>query len=448
MAKKIYDILPPKIAQKKKTLAQKPLGESVVKKSAVVSKARATQRTKKQESDAVAYIAPTAGKRRFPMREIFAGSAVILLLVSIYLYNKLPKADIQIWPKMEQLSLQEKVTADKSILTIDISKNIIPAQYKEENQDGWQEFSATGNVSTDKKATGTIKIYNKLDPSAAFTLIKGTHFLSDSGKYFVILDKVVIPAAQYQKGKLIAGSVSAKVEAQEAGEDYNVGPSKFSIPKLSGTAYYYSIYAESTISMTGGSKGNAKRVTKDDIDKAKNVLTKELLAQAESTLRGKLSPEDVIIDNSLSRNIVDFTTTVKADAIIEKFDAQATVKVSALLFKKQGLEQFAKDSVNSQLSEDESFLAKSMEVSYSPVSVDSKKGSAVMDLKLSVLTYKSIDTNALVELFVQKSADEIKNLMGKNYGDKVSKTQVDFWPFWVTSAPKNHDKIKINLIFE
>ena len=450
MAKKIYDILPPKLANKKK---------SAVAKQAVVGKVDMERKPKRPSAVAerarqkrgVETIIPPSivrGKRRAPLREIMAGSAVILLLLSIYLYNKLPKADIQIWPVMEQFSLQEKITADKTVLALDVSRKVIPAQYMEEAQDGWQEFLATGDVNTDKKATGTIKIYNKLNPAAAFTLIKGTHFLSDSGKYFVILEKVVIPAAQYQKGKLVAGSVSVKVEAEQAGEGSNIGPSKFSIPKLSGTAYYYSIYAESTATMIGGHQGSAKRVTKDDIDKAKEDLSKKLLSQAETTLRGKLSEQDVVIDNSLQKTVIDFTTTAKADTIIEKFTANATVKVSALIFKKPDLEQFAKGSIGLKLSEAETFLEKSLEVSYSPASVDSKKGSALMDLKISVPAYKSMDENALVNLFSQKTSDEIKSIISENYGSDVSKVEVDFWPFWVKSAPKNKNRINIDLMFE
>lgn len=442
MAKKIYDILPPKLAHKKKIAATK---QAVIAGKVDIER---KPRKQKKEIETTVPSSVTHERKRSPLREIMAGSAVILLLLSIYLYNKLPKADVQIWPVMEQFSSQEKMTADKSVLAVDVSKKVIPAQYMEESQDGWQEFLATGAVNTDKKATGTIKIYNKLNPSAAFTLVKGTHFLSDSGKYFVILEKVVIPAAQYQKGKLIAGSVSVKVEAEKAGEDSDIGPSKFSIPKLSGSAYYYSIYAESTVAMTGGHEGSAKKVTKDDIESARDALTKKLLGQAETTLRSKLSGEDVLIDNSLLRAVVEFTTTVKADTVIEKFNANATVKVSALIFKKQDLEQFAKSDVNSKISEDETFLEKSLDISYSPVSVDSKKGSAVMDLKLSAMTYKNIEENALVNLFTQKTSDEIKSLVDENYGSGIAKVEVDFWPFWVNSAPKNKNRINVELMFE
>ncbi len=438
MSKKIYDILPPKLANKKKN-AIKKADES---KNDFIDP---IIRSKKQKSESVAH--PFIEKKRVPLREILVGGAVILLLFSIFLYNKLPRADIQIWPIMTQFYLQEKIAADVSVNATDVSRKVFPAQYIEQNQEGWQEFLATEEVSTDKKATGTIKIYNKLDSLTVLTLIKGTHFLSDSGKYFVISEKVIIPAAQYQKGKLVAGSISVRAEAEQAGEDYNVGPSKFSIPKLSGSPYYYSIYAESIATMTGGHKGSSKRVTQDDLDKAKAFLTKKLLDQAETVLRGKLSPEDMVIDNSLVKSVVDFTTTAKKDTLIEKFDAQSTVKVSVLIFKRSELEQFARNIISLGLSKEDTFLEKSLDISYSPISVDSKKGLAQIDLKLSALTYKNIHANALVELFTQKSSDEIKNLMGENYGDSVSKVEVNFWPFWVKSAPSNKNRINVELKF-
>ena len=74
---------------------------------------------------------------------------------------------------------------DMTIVNIDFENKVIPAQYIEVQQDGQQEFQATGSASNDGKAKGTITIYNKISPSSSFTLKIGTHFLSDSGKYFV-----------------------------------------------------------------------------------------------------------------------------------------------------------------------------------------------------------------------------------------------------------------------
>lgn len=426
MSKKIYDILPPKIVPKVKDSVESLSGKNKV--------GTIQEKTSDQTN-----------KKHFPLKEILAGGFIIVFLLGIYFYNKLPKAEIQIWPKLDTITLQEKIIADKTVNAVDLSKKFIPAQYIEQTEDSWQEFKATGTVSNDSKSSGTIKIYNKINPPSSFTLKIGTHFLSDSGKYFVTLEKITIPSAI---SKNAPGSVSVKVQAQEAGPDYNIGPSKFSVPKLSGTDYYYSIFAESDKKMAGGYTGSSKKVTKDDILQAKETLTKKLLSQAEDSLKNKLSVDDILLDGAISKSVIDASSDIKADSIIDKFIESAKVKVSALVFKKQDLEKFAKDDILSQLADSQSFLEKSLDVHYVPELIDVKNGSETLDLQLSAKTYYSIDTNDLVNSISKKSSDQIKEVFSEEYGDKISDIKINFWPFWVNKAPKNKNRIKINLNFE
>lgn len=426
MAKKIYDILPPKLVNKTEDKI-KDLGGAVKKKRSYHKTARNHHK-----------------ERHFPLKEILIGGSVIVFLLGIYFYNKLPKANIQVWPKIDNLILQEKITADKAVNIVDYSKKVIPAQYIEQTEDSWQEFPATGTVSNDSKASGTIKIYNKINPSTPLTLKTGTHFLSDSGKYFVTLNKITIPKAQ---GK-IPGSIEVKVQAEQPGDSYNIGASKFSVPKLSGTPYYYGIWAESNSTMVGGYIGTLKKVTKDDISKAKDVLTKKLLVQAENSLKSKLSSDDVLLDGAVSRDIISASSDIKADSIIDKFSESAKVKVSALVFKKQDLEKFAKDDLLSQLPDSKNILEKSLNIDYIPELIDIKNGTETLNLQLSAKTYYTIDANDLINLVNRKSSGEIKEIFDEKYGDKISEIKINFWPFWVSKAPKDKNRIKINLNLE
>jgi len=426
MSKKIYDILPPKLVHKVENTL-KNLGGAAKKKK---SRHRAVQNQYKE--------------KHFPLKEILVGGLIIVFLLGIYFYNNLQKSDIQIWPKLDTLTLQEKIIADKMVDTVDLSKKIIPAQYREQIQDSWQEFPATGSVSNDKKALGTIKIYNKINPSTPFTLKTGTHFLSNSGKYFVTLEKITIPAAQ----KKAPGSVEVKIQAKEAGDNYNIGPSKFSVPKLSGTTYYYSIWAESDEAMAGGYTGTLKKVTKDDILQAKEALTKSLLTKAEDALKSSLSLDDIILDGAISKEVIDVSSDVKPDSTVDKFIESAKVSVSALVFKKQDLEKFAKDNILSQLSENKSLLENSLNLTYDPDSIDLENGKEEINLQISAKTYYNIDNNNLVDLVSRKSAREIEEVVYEKYEDKISLIKVNFWPFWVHKAPVNKNRIIVNLNFE
>src|SRR3989344_297800 len=263
MAKKIFDILPPKIAHKVEEGIK-----SLTKEEGKHAKSQANKKHHKETN--------SNKKRRFPLKEALVGSGVIILIIAGVLYFKLQKVNVEIWPKTEVLNFKDQIMTDNSVNEINLETKTIPAQYFEEQKDLWQEFPATGNASNDGKAGGTIVVYNSYSPAGAITLKSGTHFLSDSGKYFITLQKIIIPAAKKQNSKTVPGSIAVKVQATESGEDYNIKPAKFSVPKLVGTSYYYSIYAQSSEVMTGGFSSEIKKVTEDDIQTAKNSLTKKL----------------------------------------------------------------------------------------------------------------------------------------------------------------------------
>ncbi|MEK7664254.1 MAG: hypothetical protein AAB340_02345 [Patescibacteria group bacterium] len=439
MAKKIYDIVPPKVARKVETTIKSLYAKDAKKKKT----AKSVKLPKKgllpqalQPADQL--------KRRFPLREILVGGAVVFLLFGIYFYNKLSKVTIEILPKLDLITLDSSVTADKSVKEVDLEKKLIPLKLLEEEKESSQEFPATGITSNDGKAAGTIKIYNKLSPSSPIALISGTHFLSDSGKYFVTLAKVAIPA---MKGKT-PGSVSVKVQAKEVGPEHNIGPSKFSVPKLSGTAYYYSIWGESKEAMSGGYAGKVKKVTKDDLKSAGDVLTEKLLENTRNSLNSKVLEDEVLLNDAIVSKVVSVTADAKPDKIVDKFNVSAKVKASALVFKKRDAESFAKEDILSKITEDKSLLESSLELSYSVDAVDFAKATEKISLQSSANTYYNIDLTELADLLKRKSSDEVKEVINLKYGEKVSKINVKFWPFWVKKSPKDIDKIKISLIFE
>lgn len=444
MAKKIFDIIPPKKIRKTEDVV-KPL----VREEKKYTKVRESKKDYKKEykQDYKQEETLLIKEKHFPLKEVLMGFGVLILIAGGILYFKLQKVDIKIWPKTEVLSFNEQTLADNSVQAIDLSGKTIPAQFFEEEKDLWQEFSATGNASNDGKAGGTITIYNKYSPASALTLKTGTHFLSDTGKYFVTLQKVVVPAATKQGSKTIPGSITVKVQATEAGEDYNIKPSKFSVPKLSGTSYYYSIYAESDKDMTGGFSSEIKKVTEDDIQKAKEELQKNLLENIKEALKNKIGTDYILLDNAISTEITESSSAVKAGAVIDKFSYQAKAKAKALAFKKSDLENFIKEYINSNISSPKIFLEDSLNYNYSSSTVDIVNGKVVLDLSFDVKTFRAVDENDLISLFREKSADQIKEIINSRMGDQVSQMQVNLWPFWTTKAPKDKNKIRVNLEF-
>lgn len=428
MAKKIYDILPPK-----------------AKVSHQRSKAHSIKKEVKNIHNPI--VKKAKKERRFPAKVVFVVVLVFLLVPAVYFYFKLQRANIEIWPKTETVSFKEKLVSDASSQSLDFAQKIIPAQKFEAEKDLWQEFQATGNTAEAGRAKGTITVYNNYTPFSPVALKKGTHFLSDSGKYFTTLKQITIPAAKKQGSKTVPGSIDTQVQAVEAGEDSNIKPAKFSVPKLAGNSYYYSVYAESEKDMTGGFSSQKKEVTENDLQNAKDAITKKLSEDTEKALREKVSQDYILLDGSVVTEIIESGSAVKAGAVVDKFNYQAKAKSTALAFKKSDLESFIKEHIRSNVSGDKELLENSFNFSYSPEAVDVDEGKITFNLDFSAKTYGQVDKNDLIGILREKSSNEVKESIESRLGDKLDSVKVDFWPFWTTKAPRDKNKIKIELKF-
>src|SRR3989344_7335731 len=132
MAKKMHDILSPTAKRKiDNTVKELVEGLSVEPKKKRVSRKKVVQEP--------VLVAKKTIKKRFPLKEVLVGGVVVVLLLGWYGVTKLPKADIEIWPKTETLTLSQKINADKSATAVDAVRAIIPATYMEEAKEGTQE---------------------------------------------------------------------------------------------------------------------------------------------------------------------------------------------------------------------------------------------------------------------------------------------------------------------
>jgi len=438
MAKKIYDIKPPKVA-KKTSVESEPVKIKKVQSKKVV----------KEQPVQYQPVQPVFKEKSHVNRKpILIGVLVFVVIFGVYLFFKLPKVDITIWPKVETLSFEQAITADKSADLVNLEKAVIPAQYFQATKTNSQDFPATGNASNEGKASGTITIYNKYDPPESFTFKAGTRFISDSGKLFVSLQKIVIPAAKKSGSKITPGSVQVEVQAAEGGSDYNIAPASFSIPGLKGTAYYYSIYATSTSAMAGGYAGKVKKVTEDDIQGAKNVLTEKTTSDAMSDLKSQISSDYVLLDNAAISNVAEASTQTKSGAIADNFTYKVTVKASALVFKKSDIEQFGKNYIISQIPNGKILLDNTFKIDYSSSVVDISGGKATLNVNLSSGVYQNIDKNSVALSLLGENENQIKTTIDNSLGDQASKLKIKFWPFWVTKAPNSQKAINVELKFE
>lgn len=381
-------------------------------------------------------------------RKVIIGGSILftLIFIGLFCHFVLSKAKIEVYPKTEILNFREKITIDAGIDWANFSEKIIPGKIFEEIKDVQQEFPATDKTKKETRAKGTIKIYNEYNPPAPMTLVAQTRFLSETEKCFYSPKKIYIPKAKIQNKKIIPGQTEIEVIAMEPGKDYNISPAKFSIPGLAGTPYYFAVWGESFSPMKGGFIGETRKVSQNNLEEARDVLTKRALEESRLDLQNKISSEFILLDDAFFQEVIESSFSRQPDEEAESFNVKIRVKSKAMAFKKSSLLDFAKNYILSEISKDsvlKQLQPESLEISYSPQSIDLDSGKINLILDFSGKTFFNIVPRDLKQKIQGKSINEAILILMNDPG--IKKVEIKPWPFWLKKIPEQMEKIEIEL---
>lgn len=373
---------------------------------------------------------------------IIALVLIITFVVAGFVFGKvLPKAEVIIFPVRETASFNVEVLIDKSVTEVDLASGTLPGELLVKEESDSQEFSAGGIEDVNKKASGTITIFNEFSSNPQVFI--PSRFQSENGKVFWTIKNITVPGAVIEDGQTTPGTKEAEVLAAEAGEEYNIGPSRFQMPALKGTERYDKIYAVSTASMSGGLTGQAVVVSGDDLEGAYEVLRSKLSLKV-SELKTEL-PEDLILwSEAYNEEIAEKTSSHEIGDPGDKFVATLKIVARAVVFKKDDLDILLNQEIQSRLSEDQTILPKSKEVTFlHPPVIDYQKGTILATLQVKVDIIDSLKTDTFQGAILNKNKSEIKQILANFKG--IERVEVKLWPIWVKRVPKNIDRVSVSI---
>lgn len=368
----------------------------------------------------------------------------ILILIGIFSYFTLPKAEIDIWPETEVRSIEIEVVLDKNVKTTDFINKIIPGQIIETQKTIVSEFSSSGKVLEEKKAEGMIRVYNGYSTSPQVFRVQ-TRLVSADGKLFRSADRVSIPGGHYEEGKFVPGFVDIEVMADQAGEEFNIGASTFSIPGLVGTPLYTYFYGKSFQPMTGGFSKEVSQVTEEDLERAEMTVIEEAESESVTALNEKVPLTFVLPKDTIETEILEFSS-VEAETRIDRFTVKVIVKSTALIFKLKDLEDLATQLILLEVPEDKKLYREGLQVNYSAQIIDLGSGEITLNLAAEAKIYSDIDIASLEGALKGRMLAEAQ-LFLENYPE-INKAFVKFWPFWVKKVPQNEEKIEIRFLVD
>ncbi len=451
MAKKFFDIIPPK-GKKEAFFSDNYFHNNSQKKEEEyrIEKDRKENNFRDEENKDNRKLRTS---RFLPIVKILISVFIILAVTIVFLFFHFSQAKIEIWPKMKNIDLDTEIVVNLTKESnFDFKNKIIPGKILEDEEEGIKNFSSSGKMMKGSRAKGIIRVFNNYSTSPQ-PLLPQTRFVSSQGKLFRSLRPIVIPGGHYEKGKFVPGFIDIEVMAAEPGESYNIGPSTFSIPGFRGTAKYTYFYGKSFQKMTGGFKGEVSQVTADDIKRAEGSLADELKEKSKKALEKEISSDYILIPQTVFQSIIDSQSSVKPGGEGESFSLRLKTKAVGIAVKRQDIDKFITQFISENLSKGESFRKKSIKIEYSSNLSFLEKNGAINDIlksksvtimaHISLESYYDLDSVSLRKAVTGKYRRELE-LYFKNY-PQVEKIKIISWPFLRKKAPDDLNKIKIEI---
>jgi hypothetical protein len=378
-------------------------------------------------------------KRKFPFK-IFL---IILIGALVYGFFMEGRAEVIIYPKLEVLSEEVIINVNLKQGAVDLENKVIPAIVFEKESDFSEEYQATGITEKDKKAKGTIRVFNKQNPGKPLTLIKGTRFLNETGELiYRALSGFTVPQAKTVDGKFTPGYVDVEVEADTAGEKYNINSGTFSVPGLSGTEYYSSIWAQVINSISGGFKSEVSVVLSKDIEGAKNNFEEKFSSKNQEDLKNSIPSNYILSEDGFLTNFEDVVTSAKAGEEVSSFTVSGKAKTEIQAFRKDDIESILENIIAQKTTE--IIVPDSLELNVTETK--EKTDGAEIKISFEVKTYWLPENAFLLQNILGKEKNFSATLL--NGIPEIEKSEIKLSPFWKTNNPNNKEKVEIKLNFD
>lgn len=401
--------------------------------------------TKTRESDISINVKRPKTKKESPVKWL-----IILLVIggAVGAYLVPAKAEIKIYPKTEDIQISDTIYIDPNASAVNADAKIIPGTVFSEAKQYTRTYNSTGNNENSTKATGTIRVYNKVVPAEPLTLKSGTHFLSTpKGLSYHSLNTINIPAATVSGSKTTPGYVDITVEADESGTDYNLSSATFSLPKLNGTVYYSTTWAETQTAISGGTSSTVKIVTKKDIDSSKEDFKTQSFADAMALLKAQITTDFAIFDESVSQIATNLTVSAKTNDVTPSFDVKGDISLSTIAYKPNDLKSIGEALLSASNADAvKQMVPGSVNCVAAGYKQDTENNRLELQISCNAKTYWLPDSDFLVKALGGKNKDYSASIL-KSFSE-VNKAEVNIWPFWKINMPQSSQNIDIKVKFD
>jgi len=377
---------------------------------------------------------PRIVKQRPPAVKLYrriAFSFIILTVLTIALvaYLSFVKATIKIY------SADKAVSSDfvVDIVKVSTAQNQVEGKLVEKTYEKTAEFLPSSEGTTvPAKAGGEVIIYNKYSKDQP--LVATTRLLAPDGKLFRIDDTVTVPAG---------GEVKVMAHADEEGKEYEIGPTRFTIPGL-WEGLQDQIYAESKSKMTGG-EVTIKAVGQEDLDTAEAALSEEMFGQVKQEMIDE-NTDPRFSRSAFTYQVIEKVSDTEPGEQKERFSIKLKITVAGAFFNAQQMDDVILAKLDESLGADYlvgEIVEETTEYSINDYNIDTGIANVLVKAAATAVlreTSRILDKQKITGL----SVEDAKNyLEGSPLIDKV---EISTRPFWIGRLPNLEDHIEYEMV--
>lgn len=380
------------------------------------------------------------------VKKVFAAFMLLCVLVFVgvggYLFA--PSAKIVIKTELGKKKIDMELKAN-TVQAAD-GKSIPLKVIKEDQQLTFPyDVTATGAVSG-KKAHGKVIISNEYS-SESQTLVATTRLEAEGGKIFRLVKNVVVPGYSSVGGQNKAGVIQADIVADQAGEEYNIENTKFTIPGFAGGPKFDKFYATSDGEATGGSSDgqseNASgRITQTDLDSAKLKAENAFKQKMNELVKGELSDGEIVLDQAQKITITKSSSSAKVGAIADSFEWVVSGSVQALVFSQEDV----KKKISETFEKNNQVKNEISKIDYGSADPDFDEPSLNIRIYSEVISTPLIDTGKIKEELLGKNDSQLSDILRKY--STIKSANVEFSPSFMTRIPTYSSRVSVEVVNE
>jgi len=362
-------------------------------------------------------------------RIAFSFIILTLLLLGLVAYLSFVKAHIKIYPAEEKISTNFKV----DIVKVASAQNQIEGKIVEQIFEKTKEFTPAAEGSeVPAKAGGEVRIINKWNKDQP--LVASTRLLAPDGKLYRIDNTVTVPAG---------GEVRVMAHADEEGEEYEIGPTRFTIPGL-WSGLQDQIYAQSDSPMTGGSV-ILKIVSEADLTKAEKELAEEILEQAKAEI-GRQNSDPRFGAAAYSHEVIEKISDTMPGEEADSFSIKIKIKAVAVFYNQNQMTEIMSAKLEEALDADHLVGKISSESTFAVGEYEIESGLASIDVFAraeAILkdSAKVLDKRKITGLSVEEAKLYLIN------SPAIEDVEISTRPFWINRIPNLEDHIEYEIIY-